>query len=97
MKPHLDHPPPKAPHWDWVDKWKNHWEYDPCTNEWRPSGSHKNNPNKPQPLFPPGTLKTLAVVGGTVGAGYLIYRGVRILPSLFPPLWWTIPENLAFP
>jgi hypothetical protein len=41
-----------------------------------------------------------AVAGGavaTVGVGYLIYRGIRLLPSLFPPLWWTIPENLAIP
>lgn len=39
-------------------------------------------------------------VGGaaaTVGVGYLIYRGIRFLPSLWPPLWWTIPENLALP
>ena len=33
----------------------------------------------------------------TVGVGYLIYRGIRMIPSLFPPLWWTIPENLAIP
>ena len=40
-----------------------------------------------------------AVVGGAaaVGAGYLIYRGIRMLPSLLPPLWWTIPVNLATP
>jgi hypothetical protein len=40
------------------------------------------------------------VVGGvvvTVGVGYLIYRGVRLLPSLAPPLWWTLPANLAIP
>lgn len=39
-------------------------------------------------------------VGGaaaTVGAGYLIYRGVRMIPSLFPPLWWTIPANAVAP
>jgi len=34
---------------------------------------------------------------GAVGAGYLIYRGVRMLPSLLPPLWWTIPANAAIP
>lgn len=33
----------------------------------------------------------------TVGAGYLIYRGIRLLPSLFPLLWWTLPANLATP
>lgn len=38
-----------------------------------------------------------AGVAAGVGAGYLIYRGIRMIPSLFPPLWWTIPNNLAFP
>ena len=40
-----------------------------------------------------------AVVGGAaaLGAGYLIYRGVRMLPSLLPALWWTIPANIATP
>ena len=31
------------------------------------------------------------------GAAYLIYRGVRMAPSLFPPLWPTIPANVAAP
>jgi RHS repeat-associated protein len=33
----------------------------------------------------------------TVGTGYIIYRAVRMLPSLAPPLWWTIPENAVIP
>ena len=41
--------------------------------------------------------KGLAVVGGAAAAGYIIYRGVRMLPSLVPPLWWTIPANVAIP
>jgi hypothetical protein len=39
----------------------------------------------------------VAVVGGTVAAGYLIYRVARMIPSLFPPLWWTIPANAVIP
>ena len=36
-----------------------------------------------------------AVVAGGVGLGYLLYRGVRMIPSLFfPP---SIPFNLAIP
>ncbi|WP_207706274.1 hypothetical protein [Clostridium sp. HBUAS56017] len=31
------------------------------------------------------------------GGGYLIYRGVRMIPSLLPPLWWTIPANAVCP
>lgn len=34
---------------------------------------------------------------GSVGIGYLIYRGIRLLPSLAPPLWGTLPLNLATP
>ena len=36
------------------------------------------------------------VVAG-VGIGYLIYRGIRLLPSLLPPLWWTLPYNAVTP
>lgn len=41
--------------------------------------------------------KAVAETGATIGAGYLVYRAVRFLPSLLPPLWWTIPENAAIP
>jgi hypothetical protein len=34
------------------------------------------------------------IVGGTA---YIVYRCLRMIPSLAPPLWWTIPENLAIP
>jgi len=36
-------------------------------------------------------------VGAGIGIGYLIYRGARLIPSLFPPLWPTIPANLVIP
>lgn len=35
-------------------------------------------------------------VGISLG-GYAIYRGIRILPSLIPNLWWTIPANAITP
>ncbi len=36
-----------------------------------------------------------AVVAGSVSLGYLIYRGIRMIPSIFfPP---SIPANLAIP
>ncbi|MBQ2614705.1 MAG: hypothetical protein IJB80_05205 [Clostridia bacterium] len=41
--------------------------------------------------------KGLVVTDGTAAAGYLIYRGIRMLPSLIPGLWWTIPANIATP
>jgi RHS repeat-associated protein len=30
-------------------------------------------------------------------AGYVIYRAFRMIPSLAPPLWWTIPANAVVP
>jgi hypothetical protein len=42
-------------------------------------------------------VEDVGKVGVTIGAGYLIYRVIRMIPSLLPPLWWTIPENAAIP
>ena len=39
----------------------------------------------------------VGAAAATVGAGYIIYRIARMLPSLLPPLWWTIPANVAVP
>jgi len=41
--------------------------------------------------------KKVAVGVAAVGTGYIIYRCVRMIPSLFPPLWPTIPLNAAAP
>lgn len=53
----------------------------------------------PAPAPEEGLSTTQKVVAGAgaVGAGYLIYRGIRMIPSLFPALWWTAPANLAAP
>ena len=45
----------------------------------------------------PNELQSTAKIGLSVGAGYLAYRMLRFLPSLAPPLWETIPLNLAIP
>lgn len=34
---------------------------------------------------------------GAIAGGYIVYRVIRFLPSLFPPLWPTIPANVAIP
>lgn len=53
-----------------------------------PPGS---NWNRPEP-------KVVLGVAAGVGASYLVYRGVRMIPSLVcPPLWPTIPLNAAIP
>jgi len=59
----------------------------PQTKEWK-------DPNM-ETLKKVGT--TTVEVGVGIGVGYLIYRGIRMLPSLFPLLWPTIPANLAIP
>lgn len=51
---------------------------------------------RPNPAVQRAT-ETVAV-GVGVGVGlYVAYRVVRMIPSLFPPLWWTIPGNAAIP
>ncbi|MCH7343575.1 hypothetical protein LZ017_09315 [Pelomonas sp. CA6] len=40
---------------------------------------------------------TVAKTAAGVGAAYVAYRCIRMLPSLAPPLWWTIPANAAVP
>ena len=47
-------------------------------------------------VIPYGYQNEIAVIS-TVSLGYLAYRGIRLLPSLFPPFWWTIPGNLMVP
>lgn len=46
---------------------------------------------------PSKSARVVASGVATIGVEYLLYRGARILPSLAPPLWPTIPANLAIP
>lgn len=69
-----------------------------------PGAWHWATRPRPQPREwrgPPVSAREVAEVaaGGAaaLGLGYLIYRGVRMMPSLLPPLWPTIPVNLAVP
>jgi len=39
----------------------------------------------------------VATTAATMGAGYIAYRCLRMIPSLLPPLWPTIPANIAVP
>ena len=39
-------------------------------------------------------VATVVVAGGTA---YIVYRCIRMLPSLLPPLWPTIPANALVP
>jgi RHS repeat-associated protein len=57
----------------------------------------------PEPAGVPGqvikmdTLNVSAKTAAAIGGGYLFYRGIRMLPSLIPPLWPTIPANAICP
>lgn len=68
---------------------KDHWH-------WNGEDRHYI-PGDESPEERDGVPKEIVIGVGAVGAGYLIYRGVRMTPSLFPPLWPTIPANLALP
>jgi len=46
---------------------------------------------------PKVNVKAVEVAVGGAATAYIIYRVVRMLPSLFPPLWPTIPVNAAIP
>ena len=67
-----------------------------------PKGGKCDNTSPPPPPAPADTcgdsckekVATVVVVGGTA---YVVYRCLRMIPSLFPPLWPTIPGNLVLP
>ena len=67
--------------WDWDAKAKSYKERQ------QQSGANQNTDK-------------IVYIGGVavmVGVGYIIYKGVRLIPSLLPPLWWTLPANLLCP
>jgi hypothetical protein len=61
------------------------YDYDPNGNPLTPGQVHRGN-------------KQLMEIVISLGAGYLIYRGARMRPSvLFPSLWPTIAANAIIP
>ncbi|MEF9386961.1 RHS repeat domain-containing protein [Ralstonia solanacearum species complex bacterium KE056] len=51
----------------------------------------------PAPPAPVVVTENACKVAAGAGAAYAAYRAIRLLPSLVPPAWWTIPANLAAP
>lgn len=74
--------PPPPGAWDWATRPV------PAPSQWRGRPSTETATN---------VAKAAGAVAGLAVAGYVIYRVVRFLPSLAPPLWWSIPVNLAVP
>jgi len=96
----------------YMDKWGNEWVKDKSGHggeHWDvqyPNGGYDN-------VYPDGTVRRgsgpkgrfspsiesgdVAKGAVVVGGAYLLYRGVRMIPSLVPPLWWTIPANALAP
>ncbi|MBB3909368.1 RHS repeat-associated core domain-containing protein [Anoxybacteroides rupiense] len=78
--------PPK-----WVKKalkQKTKWDWDANAKKYEKKQKEKKTKD---------AAKKAAKVGAAAGAGYIVYRGVRMAPSLLPPLWPTLPANLVIP
>ena len=79
----------------------DHWhQIDPATGK-RLDGHLDPGDAVPSPVAPKvrdsSTAQKVAT-GVTIGlVAYGAYRVIRMLPSLAPPLWWTIPLNAAAP
>ncbi len=65
----------------------------PHIHDWNWTGDKVTRGETRNPKAGEVFFKTTA----TVGVGYLIYRGIRMLPSLLPGMWWSIPANAVAP
>ena len=69
----------------------------PHEHEWEDGERGSATPVSKQSMDHKNAGASIVVGIGAIGVGYLLYRGIRMLPSLIPPLWWTIPANVATP
>ena len=92
---------PDIPHqhdWDWSKEPKDRRSKDPKPlDKSLDVGDENVNGFEFDPTLTKNVFKIFTTIGAGAGAGYIIYRGIRMVPSLLPPLWWTIPENLVIP
>ena len=61
---------------------------------------HVRKGSGPRGLFSPEGKRIetdTEIAGGSILILYGAYRTVRMIPSFAPPLWWTIPANIAVP
>ena len=78
---------------------KDHWHVDGGKKHLPPGTDVPDFPSEDDPEACPDdsscrNVATSVVVGGVA---YIVYRCVRMIPSLFPPLWPTIPANAIAP
>jgi RHS repeat-associated protein len=78
-----------------------HWDVDHGDGETRTRYFPDGRPMPDAVVHPPGwrpQWREVLGAGAAAGGGYLLYRGIRMAPSvLVPPLWPTIPANAAIP
>ena len=67
--------------WDWDEKAEQH---------------EKSNQEDDESNSEDATKYLLGAVAVS-GTAYLLYRLVRLIPSLIPPLWFTLPANAVIP
>jgi RHS repeat-associated protein len=83
---------PGLPGW----RGKDHWHHNGGKEHLPPGDEVPDPPGTPMACGENCTDKVATVVVGAAGA-YLVWRCARMIPSLAPPLWWTIPANVALP
>ena len=67
------------------------WDWDGNKAQYEQSKNGKTNQIDVQ------EAEVIVEVGIGIGVGYVIYRGIRLIPSLFPPMWPTLVPNLVTP
>ncbi len=90
---HGGHPTPHRHPWKWENGKPDRGDPKPVEDDGKDNSKGKTKKFSLDSKI----TKSLFVAGAAVGTGYVIYRGVRMLPSMLPPLWWTIPGNLVIP
>lgn len=80
------------------DKPGKHAKWDEEKKLWYQVDRHTGERKYKPPNWSPDTQQKRVILGVEVGLGtYITYRVIRMIPSLFPPLWETIPANAAIP
>jgi RHS repeat-associated protein len=80
-----------------VDKGHDHGAGDPHAHDWDWGKKPPRQPARPLTPEEQANVKRVAAGAAAIGTGYIIYRVIRFLPSLAPPLWPTIPANAIIP